>query len=382
MRQGIDRIVARHDPEGCRRDERRSRGRYVDIVHDRNISYLSGQLQQTDATLLDRRLTALAHSVCDRDPRTTEQRRADALGALAAGHGTLACACGEAECPAGRDADPPAPVVVHVVAEAAALDAARTEPLHGVRPEDDTVGIITSREQLAEVLAGVGTRPDVPDEPAAPPAPAALVMGGSTLPAAVLADLALRGLAKVRPVSHPGDGPPEERHRPSAALADFVRCRDLTCRFPGCEIPADRCDLDHTVPYECGGPTHASNLKATCRKHHLLKTFWCGPGGWHDEQYPDGTVVWTSPSGNTYRTEPGSALLIPALSRPTGTLDLPVLRNHSPKRGVMMPQRRKSGWKKWHTTRGWLVETENSSFSSASVLRARARTATAERPRK
>jgi hypothetical protein len=65
--------------------------------------------------------------------------------------------------------------------------------------------------------------------------------------------------------------------RPSAALADFIRCRDLTCRFPGCDKPADFCDLDHTVPYDAGGPTHASNLKLLCRKHHLLKPFGAGP---------------------------------------------------------------------------------------------------------
>jgi hypothetical protein len=44
-------------------------------------------------------------------------------------------------------------------------------------------------------------------------------------------------------------------------LAEFVRCRDLTCRFPGCEQPAEFCDIDHTVPYQVGGPTHPSNLR-------------------------------------------------------------------------------------------------------------------------
>jgi hypothetical protein len=40
-----------------------------------------------------------------------------------------------------------------------------------------------------------------------------------------------------------------------------VRCRDLTCRWPGCDVPAMRCDLDHTIPHAKGGPTHAGNLK-------------------------------------------------------------------------------------------------------------------------
>jgi hypothetical protein len=52
----------------------------------------------------------------------------------------------------------------------------------------------------------------------------------------------------------------ERGYRPSTALAEFVRCRDLTCRFPGCHQPAEVCDLDHTVPFPLG-LTHASNLK-------------------------------------------------------------------------------------------------------------------------
>ena len=48
-----------------------------------------------------------------------------------------------------------------------------------------------------------------------------------------------------------------------------------------------------------------------------MKTFW----GWHDQQLPDGTLIWTSPSGQTYVTTPGSALLFPSLCVPTGALE-------------------------------------------------------------
>lgn len=37
------------------------------------------------------------------------------------------------------------------------------------------------------------------------------------------------------------------------------------------------------------------------RCHHLLKTFYAGVEGWLDLQLPDGTVVWTSPTGHIYR---------------------------------------------------------------------------------
>jgi len=50
-----------------------------------------------------------------------------------------------------------------------------------------------------------------------------------------------------------------------------------------------------------------------------MKTFW----DWHDKQLPDGTVIWTMPSGHTYVTTPGSALLFPTLCAPTGDLPTP-----------------------------------------------------------
>ena len=338
MVQAVDRIVIAHDPEARRRTQSRVRGRHVDIAHDRDISYLTGELLQSDATLLDRRLSALARTVCDHDPRTIAQRRADALGALAAGHTGLVCACGMSECTAAQNDAAPA-VVVHVVAESAALASAEGSEVHGERPEDDTFEVITSRERLAEVITeAFGPKAPQPAPPSATPE-FGFVVGGTAVPVSVLADLAARGIAELRPVSHPGESPPEPRYRPSSALADFLRCRDLTCRFPGCDAAANICDLDHTIPYEVGGPTHASNLKALCRKHHLLKTFWGGPDGWRDEQLPDATVIWTSPSGHTYRTQPGSALLIPALCRPTAALNLPRRQPDSRTRGVMMPRR-------------------------------------------
>lgn len=77
---------------------------------------------------------------------------------------------------------------------------------------------------------------------------------------------------------------------------------------------------------------------------HLLKTFCCGVGGWRDPQLPDGTVIWTSPTGHIYTTKPGSALLFPTLCLPTGELQL---SEHEPTldldgRGAMMPKRRRT----------------------------------------
>ena len=50
-----------------------------------------------------------------------------------------------------------------------------------------------------------------------------------------------------------------DTYRPSAALARLVRAREPHCRMPGCRTPAQRCDLDHAVPWPRGA-TSAANL--------------------------------------------------------------------------------------------------------------------------
>jgi Domain of unknown function (DUF222) len=292
----VDRIVARADVDAVRRRQRRHSDRDIWIADGgEGISEIQGSLFTPDARALDKRLEALAATVCEHDPRTREQRRADGLGALAAGADRLGCRCGRAECAAGKR-PAASPVVIHVIAEPATLDGAGSAPASEVGAD----GLITP-ELLVELAKS----------------------------------------AKRVALIHPGDAPPENGYVPSTALAAFVRCRDLTCRWPGCDRPALHCDLDHTIPYRQGGPTHAANLKCYCRTHHLVKTF-CG---WRDKQLPDGTLILTAPTGHTYVTTPGSALLFPSLCHPTGgtpasEADPP--REHRAQRTAMMPQRRRT----------------------------------------
>jgi hypothetical protein len=209
----------------------------------------------------DRRLTQMAHDVCHVDPRTLAQRRADALGALAAGAEHLACGCGNTECPASLQTDPrTSAVIIHVVADAATL---------GAQPDPHTSGERAARPITPDMTLAEALAPDPePDMPALPKPPAAHLIGAGTIPAPMVAEL-IRNGAKLRPVRHPGDAPPELGYRPSADLERFVRCRDMTCRFPNCDRPAEVCDIDHTIPYPLG-PTHASNLKCLCRKQQRL----------------------------------------------------------------------------------------------------------------
>ena len=292
----IDKIVAKADADAVRRRREAASDRDV-WIGDRTdgLSEIHGSLFTADARALDKRLDSLVATVCPNDPRTRDERRADALGALAAGADRLGCRCGRADCCAGGKAAA-SPAVIHVIAEQATIDGAGGEP-------------------------------------------GSMVEADGLIPAELIEELAKS--AKLVPLIHPGDSPPEPGYTPSKAVADFVRCRDLTCRFPGCDRPATECDLDHTIPFADGGPTHASNLKCYCRTHHLAKTFW----GWRDQQLPDGTVIMTSPSGHTYVTTPGSALLFPSLCRPTGELAPPTaaaVDDRCGDRTAMMPRRRRT----------------------------------------
>ena len=368
--QAIDAIVDRVDPGALRRSRKASCHRDVQFgspSDEAGFTSMWARLYAPDAAVLKQRVEEMARGVCDEDPRTLGERRSDALTAMAAGIHELACECGDTDCPAAhRDATPPATAVIHVVADAATVEAARTEtagstpppdPAPATAPDVDNPAPATAPDVDAKPVtpAPVAERAGVPpafapapaaERAGAPPAfcaaPPAFFIGGGVMPAPLLATTVAR--ATEREIRHPGDAPPEPHYRLSRELADFVRCRDLTCRWPGCDKPAYGCDIDHTVPYPIG-PTHASNTKCYCRFHHLLKTFWCGAGGWREQQLPDGTLILTSPTGHTYTTKPGSALLFPALCQPTGTL---WLRGHEPKvwpsgdRGLMMPKRRRT----------------------------------------
>jgi hypothetical protein len=331
LEQAVDIVVDRHDPAAVIKSRVAARQRDVSVGCPDDPGALGsvwGRLFATDAALLKRRLDQMAGGVCDSDPRNAGQRRADALGALAAGAAVLACQCGNSDCPqAVRDARADS-VVIHVVADAAAVEQAKCEPLAAGEPIDVAV-------QADPAATVPGAKPAA--EPGRPTV-AALMIGGGVIPTSLLGEL-LRIGAKVTTVAPPQDAEP--RYRPTTALDRFVRVRDQVCRFPGCTRAAVYADVDHTVAHP-DGATHASNLKCLCREHHLLKTFWSGRGGWRDRQLPGGTVVWTAPTGRQYRTEPGSKWLFPGWDTTTAALPAAETTQTSTQRTVKMPKRRRT----------------------------------------
>lgn len=367
LEQAIDVVVDRHDPGALRRTRASARSRTVEIdgrSDESGTSSLWGRLYATDAQILDRRLTAMAGGVCEDDPRTLAQRRADALGALAAGAETLTCRCENPQCSATKSGPANSGVVIHILAQtgpdagSGVSSDAKPEPgpefapdpspgsgpgagsgrdpyLSGLRPGYSPYARGTD---LGEYLR----RTETPEPgPVCPPGHG-VILGGPTVPGPLLAEL-MRCGATLRLVHRPADTP-EPGHRPSTALAEFVRMRDMTCRFPHCHTPAQLCDIDHAVPWPYG-PTHQSNMRCLCRKHHLLKTFWTGRRGWTDIQLPDATITWTSPTGAVYTTTPGSRLFFPTWSTASIALTIPTPpapNQAAPPPELTMPKRSRS----------------------------------------
>jgi Domain of unknown function (DUF222) len=289
----VDATVRDVDPDAIPERMRQEDRRRIDVIAVGDGTAKGDGILATEAGIaVDKRLAELANGVCGNDPRTVNQRRADAMKAMAEGR-HLACERGADDCPNRSD--------------------------DAVRPTRMVINVIAG----AETVLGGGSEPGY-------------LEGYGVIDAEQVRALAQE--ATLRLVEEPAVSEAEAvRYQPSAAVERAVRWRDLTCRFPGCDRPAVGCDLDHTVPFDHadpgrGGATVAHNLKCLCRHHHRLKTFHLG---WRDEQLPDGTVIWTSPTGQTYRTVPGGVDLFPDMrSQPACGEPKPVRRNRSRERAA------------------------------------------------
>ncbi|KUI02703.1 HNH endonuclease signature motif containing protein [Mycobacterium sp. IS-3022] len=298
----VDRLVCEIDPEAAK--ERRAsseRDRYISVSPQIDgTAQLRGRISARAGAAFDRRLSQLAMSVCANDSRTVAQRRADALDALTEGRG-LSCDCGKPDCRARGSAEEEGQV--HTV-----------------------INVIASEE----TLTGESDRPGY-------------LEGFGVIDADLVREIA--ETATMRPLEPPIVTPEQSvRYQPSAEVNRWVRFRDLTCRFPGCDRQAAICDLDHTTPFNhadpaAGGLTVPWGLADYCREHHRMKTFHGGPDGWRDEQLSDGTIVWTSPTGRTYRTSPGGFDLFPQM-RPACAEPTPRKRNHKRERATRIKRLR------------------------------------------
>ncbi|MFK3678727.1 DUF222 domain-containing protein [Microbacterium sp. NPDC090218] len=96
-----------------------------------------------------------------------------------------------------------------------------------------------------------------------------------------------------------------DTYTPTEGMRRFLRARDRHCRFPGCRMPAHRCEIDHNHDHAKGGKTRIDNLGHFCRAHHTLKhPDIPDPHRWTARQQRDGSVTWHSPLGRVYADPP------------------------------------------------------------------------------
>jgi hypothetical protein len=152
-----------------------------------------------------------------------------------------------------------------------------------------TISQNTLREQAT-------ARPGGPDPPGGT---AGIVMAALRAAAAALDQALARAGddAAAGGCAHTDESP---GYRPPPRVREFVIARDVTCRSPVCRQPAWRADLDHTIPYDCGGRTCRCNMGGGCRKHHQLKQH----PRWKLEQTKPGIFTWTTPAGRVYTVGP------------------------------------------------------------------------------
>jgi hypothetical protein len=140
--------------------------------------------------------------------------------------------------------------------------------------------------------------------------------GYGPLPAQRIRELAYTLQARWIGVLVDHDGRPQamatQNYRFRGRLAEYIRLRDGTCSHPACNQPAEKCDLDHVIPWPRGHTT-ADNGLPGCRRHHREKH----ETGWRIHRQ-DHDIIWTSPEGRELTNKPE-----PLPVQPTPTDDDP-----------------------------------------------------------
>ncbi|MGQ0774514.1 MAG: DUF222 domain-containing protein [Pseudonocardiales bacterium] len=345
LRAALARAVLALDPDGVaeRHEQRRKDRRVVLSPEGDGMANLWALLSAPDATAAYQRLCQLARDLGAEDPRSMDARRADLLTDLLTGRRCAATAtvldhddCDHPDGPEGCDctptehapaehtptgptehtpttsadpADPYAPDQQTPEPETSDQETPERETPEQETPEQDGAGrgehdCPTTRgggagpgKPLISVVVPITTLMGLDEQPGE-------LVGFGPIPAPLAREIAAEGTWR-RLLTDPASGTLLDYGRttytPPAGLADFVRARDLYCRNPICGQRAATADLDHTIPWDGGGTTSEHNLYAACRHDHLMKTH---APGWHVDQYPDGRITWTTPTGHTYTSHP------------------------------------------------------------------------------
>jgi hypothetical protein len=57
----------------------------------------------------------------------------------------------------------------------------------------------------------------------------------------------------------------------TGATRRVVEVRDRQCQHPFCDLPAEKCQMDHVVPFSEGGPTTQENAQVLCGPHNRMR---------------------------------------------------------------------------------------------------------------
>ncbi|HEX5348162.1 MAG TPA: DUF222 domain-containing protein [Pseudonocardiaceae bacterium] len=311
LRAALTRVVLALDPEGAdaRHQQRRQDRRVVVSPDEEGMASLWALLSAPDATVAYQRLCDLARGLGSEDARGMDARRADLLVELLTGRRCAAtgscidkqcpgdCGCTGDSCPDDATGTTSTGTTLGPVPDPDPAD--RATPTNAPGPGDYgcTLNHATGLGRpLVSVIVPITMLLGLNEEPGE-------LVGHGPIPAEQAREIAAQGTWR-RLLTDPVSGALLDYGRttytPPAGLADFVRARDLRCRFPTCGQPAATADLDHAIPYP-DGATREDNLHASCRHHHRLKTH---APGWDVEQHPDGRITWTTPTGRTDTSHP------------------------------------------------------------------------------
>ncbi|GEK80337.1 hypothetical protein ABA31_16880 [Agrococcus baldri] len=214
------------------------------------------------------RATRMAKAAASDDPRSFDQRRADAVCDLLL---------------TGEPTD---------------------TALHGITAE---VSIIIPAQTLTGDAGAASGPGDEGTEPRPGQVAVARLSDGTPIDPKTALLLAVRATSWTRLFTDPltGHVTAVDSYVPSAQLKKLLRARDQHCRWPGCNARAARCDIDHTRAWADGGTTEIGNLAHLCRRHHTLKGAQLSRARrWKVRQRSPGVLEFTSPMGNTYIDQP------------------------------------------------------------------------------
>ena len=347
LRAAVARAVKREDAAASeRRRERKKRDRKVVLYPERDgMATLAATLPAAEAVGVFAVLDQHARGCGSTDGRSMDARRADALTDLVLdGTGFSSTGGGFSTDGArtGSGADGSAGAASHPDATDTATDTATADTGSTAVPTAASLAAETTSDTAADVAGATDTAAVLPVAPVPSRLPG-IAPGCGTRTATTTVSIQIRVIVPLDSLRGASDEPAElagygpitaaqarelaadptstwrrlvtdpltggildhgtTRYRPPPDMAERVVTRSQFCQYPGCRVPAHRCDLDHNEPFDPEnhtGHTSDANLGPKCRPHHRLK----GLRGWNVRQYEDGSIEWITPSRHRYLVEP------------------------------------------------------------------------------